>query len=217
MRMATSSRWRADARGVAVRACLLLLAAVLAACGATSPSTPPTPAGPPIGCIGVELAVCQEMATGAIAWLPAEGPRPLYVQVGTIECDTGDCEDRGSVTIELRGAAPRAVTVDTVGGRVTMVTPVEIVRSQMNPKSPRISVQVTPFTLGHCGIWSGIDVDGSFWNPVGLVNPNHPDAINSAPGTFTLTSPNSAILRTEKGFVLQLVRHEGSKFLALCD
>jgi hypothetical protein len=109
------------------------------------------------------------------------------------------------------------VTVDTVAGRATRVTPVEIFRVEVRPSSPRLAAQVTPFDLGHCGIWSGIDVDGSFWNPVGAVNANHPDLVNSARGTFTLTSPNSATLRTQDGFALQLVRHEGPKFLPGCD
>ena len=32
-----------------------------------------------------------------------------------------------------------------------------------------VTAGARPFSLGHCGLWSGIDVGGSWWDPVGQV------------------------------------------------
>ena len=159
------------------------------------------------------------MAAGALAWLPAAGPTATYVQVGTIECDTGQCEGIFLVRLELLGAQPRVVSVNLVGDKAVNVAPVDVFDSNapVEPTSPRLDANVVPFDLGHCGIFSGIDVDGTFWDPAGFVNGAHPDAINSAPGTFALISATTAILRTNGGLTVQLVRHPGPKYLPGCD
>jgi hypothetical protein len=88
---------------------------------------------------------------------------------------------------------------------------------EVTPRSPRVTAPTTAFALGHCGLGSGIDVDGSFWDPVGQIDPDALDLVNSANARFTLNSPDTAILVTEGGAVLQLVRHAGSKYFFLCD
>lgn len=159
------------------------------------------------------------MADGALAWLPTAGPPATYVHVSPIECDTGQCRALSSVSIEFAGAQPRVVSVSLVEGKAADVTPVDLFDSTVavQPSSLRLAASVVPFSLGHCGIWSGIDVDGSFWDPVGFVNSAHPDVINSAPGTFALTSATTATLRTNGGLTVQLARHPGPKYLQGCD
>jgi hypothetical protein len=200
------------------RLAAVLALALLAGCAAPSVSPQPPPSGdPPIGCLTVDLDACRALAGGAIASLPTGGPRPIYAEVTALECQAGDCERRATVVIELAGAPPVAFAVDLVGGRVRNVAAAETFRRAVAPSSIRLSQQVVQFDLGHCGIWSGIDVDGSFWDPIGEVAAGHRDAINAARGTFSLTSPGTATLRTENGLVLQLVRHPGPKYLPGCD
>jgi len=71
--------------------------------------------------------------------------------------------------------------------------------------------------LGHCGIYSGIDFGGSWWDPVGPVDGDHPDAINAADGTLTIQDPDHATFTSKGGLTVELVRHEGEKYLPLCQ
>jgi len=66
----------------------------------------------------------------------------------------------------------------------------------------------------HCGISSAIDVDGSFWDAVGIT----PDSshFDGQPGTFRLVSANTAEFTSADGQVLNLVRHEGAKEFRFC-
>ena len=73
-----------------------------------------------------------------------------------------------------------------------------------------------PYTLGHCGILSGIDVDGSWWDPVGPVSFDTGEAINPTAGTFSMTDPDHATFVTPGGFSVRLVRHVGAKLLPMC-
>jgi hypothetical protein len=63
---------------------------------------------------------------------------------------------------------------------------------------------------------SGIDIDGSWWDPVGFVDVDHPDAINAANGTFTPHDPNHATFVSDGGFEVSLVRRVGEKQLPGC-
>ena len=42
----------------------------------------------------------------------------------------------------------------------------------------QLATDPIPYSLGHCGLMSGVDVDGSWWDPVGFVDIDHSDAIN---------------------------------------
>jgi hypothetical protein len=80
------------------------------------------------------------------------------------------------------------------------------------------------YDMPHCGISSPIDVDGSFWDAVGVppnsfevgVPPNSVDFDGQA-GTFRLTSHITAEFRRRDGAVLQLVRHDGPKEFLICS
>ena len=73
-----------------------------------------------------------------------------------------------------------------------------------------------PYTLGHCGVFSGIDIDGSWWDPVGPISMDSGEAINATPGTVTFTDPDHATFVTPGGFSLRLLRHAGAKLLPFC-
>lgn len=123
----------------------------------------------------------------------------------------------GHLVVEFSdGKEPETILIAVDGDTVDW-EPIESVLVRVTPRSPRLSGPTIDFTLGHCGLGSGIDIDGSFWDPVGLIDANSQDLINSAGATFTLISPVTASIRTEGGAVVQLSRHQGPKFMALCD
>lgn len=80
------------------------------------------------------------------------------------------------------------------------------------------------FSLGHCGLHSPIDVDGSFWDPVDGVTATGAaidlagdgEMINSTLGTIVVIG-DEARFRTGSGSVLRLERHDGEKEFPGCD
>lgn len=70
------------------------------------------------------------------------------------------------------------------------------------------------YDMPHCGINSPIDVDGTFWDAVGIA----PDSVDfdGQPGTFRLASHDAAEFTRSDGRVLTLVRHEGPKEFRFC-
>jgi hypothetical protein len=84
------------------------------------------------------------------------------------------------------------------------------------PISPTGAVVGTDYAydMPHCGINSPIDVDGSFWDAVG-VPPTSVD-FDGQIGTFRLTSPTEATFTTSDGRVLRLVRRVGAKEFPGC-
>ncbi|MES2210785.1 MAG: hypothetical protein V4515_11465 [Chloroflexota bacterium] len=86
------------------------------------------------------------------------------------------------------------------------------------PISPRGAVLGVDYAydMPHCGIRSPIDVDGSFWDAVGVA-PNSVDFDGSS-GTFRLTDATTAIFtQASTGRQLQLLRHDGPKVFPTCD
>ena len=81
------------------------------------------------------------------------------------------------------------------------------------------------FTIGHCGLISPIDIDGSLWDPIAghdgnggpLSDVQLGELINGTPTIVTLTAPNTAELRTPNGAVITLQRHDGPRAYFLCD
>ena len=82
-----------------------------------------------------------------------------------------------------------------------------------------------PLQLAHCGILSGIDFDGSFWDAVGgqsgkdapLTRDQVGELINSTAGTIELLGPNAALFGTKSGLILGLARHDGQKDFTSCS
>lgn len=80
------------------------------------------------------------------------------------------------------------------------------------------------FDLGHCGLHSPIDVDGSFWDPIdGLAAgggtldlAGDSEMINATAGSFVVIG-DEARFRTESRSVIRLERHVGDKEFPGCD
>ena len=79
------------------------------------------------------------------------------------------------------------------------------------------------FTLGHCGLHSPVDVDGSFWDAVaGLTAVGDPldldndgEMINATSGLIVVIG-DELRFRTESGSVVRFSRHEGEKQFGMC-
>ena len=177
----------------------------------------------PTACITLDAADCARARDLTATALTNADPTARYVQVGPFGCLTDPCPttlaDRpeGDVTIEFDGGT--GINVHLI---VAPDGSFEAVRSEPMgvsvPPSSRAGMAAGPqaYTLGHCGVLSGIDADGSWWDPVGPVDFDSPDAINAAEGVLTLTDPTHAIFVSSSGFTLQLVRHDGPKLLPMC-
>jgi hypothetical protein len=84
------------------------------------------------------------------------------------------------------------------------------------PISPTGAVVGNNYTydMPHCGINSPIDVDGSFWDAVGV--PLTSVDFDGQTGTFRLIAPTEATFTASDGKDLRLVRHSGAKEFRLC-
>jgi hypothetical protein len=81
------------------------------------------------------------------------------------------------------------------------------------------------FTLGHCGLGSPIDVDGSLWDPVGyrtvsgraLSEGQQGELVNSTDVVLLLVTENRLEMDTPGGAAVELSRHDGPRRYFLCD
>jgi hypothetical protein len=74
------------------------------------------------------------------------------------------------------------------------------------------------FSLGHCGLASPVDVDGSFWDPIEPVAPDGDplgEMINATPGVIVVIGDESRF-RTDSGAVVRFTRHAGPKEFRIC-
>ena len=200
-----------------VRLCLsVALVAFLSGCELT------TPQGPAVGCSGVRLDQCQLVADVALGALTGHPPVTSIV-VGPPPCAAAPCPeslapgDRLDVTIQFVGAVPTLVTVAATADGFRAVDAGEAGLIELSPSSGPASggLDARPFALGHCGVGSPIDFDGSFWDPAGWIDVKA-GAFDALDGTLVLTTPNTAHFSTAAGFELDLVRHPGPKSFASC-
>ena len=79
------------------------------------------------------------------------------------------------------------------------------------------------FSLGHCGLHSPVDVDGSFWDAIHGVAPtgqpldleSDSEMINATSGVIVVIG-DEARFRTDTGSVIRFARHEGDKEFPGC-
>jgi hypothetical protein len=79
--------------------------------------------------------------------------------------------------------------------------------------------------LGHCGLASPLDLDGSLWDPIGghdgrggpLTEAQVGELINATGVVVLLVNPNTAVLTTPRGAAILLRRHAGARAYGLCD
>jgi hypothetical protein len=194
------------------------------------PSAAATPAGSatdltsvPTACFGLGADDCRRVVA-QVATIVPPGSAVTYIQVGPFGCAAGaGCarslaeRPQGDITLEAGvGALSYHVTVSS-SSELTIERQ-DAFGVLLGPESqPPVAAGARPFFLGHCGLWSGIDAGGSWWDPVGAVDGDHPDAINAADGTMTIQDPDHATFTSKGGFTVHLVRHEGDKYLPLCQ
>ena len=179
--------------------------------------------GVPTACVGLGEADCRRVVAQVTTLLTADDPRIGYVQVGPFGCPVVEgcpttlvARPEGDITLESAGGA-LAFHIKVANGNLDAQRQ-EASGIVVPPTSrPPVPGGPQPFTLGHCGLWSGIDHGGNWWDPVGLIDYDHGDAINAAAGTIAPVGPDRAVFTSRNGFVVQLVRRNGPKFLPFCD
>ncbi len=204
-----------------------------AAAPSTAPASAPAASAAPAGidltsiptaCVGLGADDCRRVVA-QVATIVPDGSAVTYVQVGPFGCAAGEgcaasLADRpqGDVTLEA-GAGALSYHVTVVGdGAELQLDRQDAFGVLLGPTSQApVTAGARPFSLGHCGLWSGIDAGGSWWDPVGPVDGDHPDAINAAEGTLTIVDPDHATFTSRGGFTVQLQRHQGDKYLPLCQ
>ena len=193
-----------------------------------SEAAPPAPAAAadaPTGCLGLDENQCLGVREVALSKLRPGSPEVAYVRVGRFGCLTDTtcpadlaARPEGQVVVEfVDGSPPVVVSIRAADATIEANVEGETFFVLVRPESSPVGGPIVATELGHCGVGSGIDVDGSFWNPVGVVDADHGDYINAAPATFRLVTPLTATLETVAGLRLDLVRHPGPKQLELCD
>jgi hypothetical protein len=161
------------------------------------------------------------MAAGA---LEDTDPPVSYVQVGPFGCPAGagcpttlEARPEGDVTFEFPGGTGITVHLATGPDGEMRAERSEAMGVAVAPASAvGIAAGPQPYTLGHCGVLSGIDADGAWWDPVGPVDIDSGDSVNATAGVLTLTDPTHATFVAPSGFSLQLQRRDGAKLLPFC-
>lgn len=201
-----------------------------ASADAPSPTPEPSPASVdgafgsvPTACLGLGETDCRRVAGHVAQLLTGADPRVRYVQIGPFSCareigcpTTLAARPEGDVLVETAtGTLSFHVTGRAAGVDVRAQEAFGIMLAPTT--RPPLPIVPQPLALGHCGLWSGIDVGGSWWDPVGAIDGDHGDAINAAEGTFTPVGPGRATFTSKAGLVVQLLRRDGEKYLPLCQ
>ena len=214
---------RPASRRLTAATLLAVLAIALAACDAAEPST--TAAGDVrLACLSVKEAACEAIA-GEVRGRLAGAGSLVAMSVESFPCDIGQCppgfEARQEYSIVAEFVAPPRIRQF---GATTMFTGSLQIDAGMDtesvvvlPASARTGEGARAFTLGHCGLGSPIDVDGSLWDAIGAIDSRHLAAINAAPGQFSLTGESTARFQSDSGFAVNLLRRDGPKSYRLCD
>jgi hypothetical protein len=161
---------------------------------------------------------CRRLVAEIAEMVPAD-IAPTYIQVGPFGCQEGGgcarslvARPQGDATIEAGGGAiSYRITAAAGGGNLTIERQDAFLMALEPTSQPPLTPGVRRFTLGHCGLWSGIDVGGSWWDPIGMIDGDHPAAINSADGTLAILDLDRATFTSDTGFTVQLVRRDGPK------
>jgi hypothetical protein len=191
--------------------------ATVAGAAALQPDTP-------TGCIGLGAQDCERARAFAATVLAANDPAVVYVQVGPFGCAQGaSCptnlltRPEGDVVIEFGGGTGINVHLKVAADGSFQAERQEAMGVGVPPASPPDGIAgPREFTLGHCGLLSGIDVDGSYWHVVGPISFDSGEAVNATTGILSLTDPDHGTFNGPGGLSVQLIRHTGPKLLPFC-
>jgi hypothetical protein len=179
---------------------------------------------PPTACLTLDPGNCARAMDIAAGSLDPQDPAVVYAQVGPFDCATGErcaadltARPQGDVVFEFAGGTGLNVHVTlapdgSVGADREAAPGVSVAPTS----SPVTGPGPFAFALGHCGIFSGIDLDGSWWDPVGNVPLESGEAVNATAGSVVLSDPTHGVFSTPAGFTIQLQRHAGSRLLPFC-
>jgi hypothetical protein len=183
----------------------------------------PTPIEVPTACLTLGDIDCARAAGLAKQTLLPTDPALVYVQVGPFACQEGDrcpttldSRPEGDVTLEFADATSATVHLVVRAGQVQSSREMGFGIPVEPSSQAGIAAGPQPYTLGHCGIFSGIDADGSWWDPVGPVDMDSGDAVNATEGILNLTDPTHGTFVAPSGFSIQLQRRDGAKVLPPC-
>ncbi len=149
----------------------------------------------------------------------------VYAEVGPFGCAVGDgcantlaARPQGVAVLELANGEPLNMGMNVAPDGTISVVPDSFSYVSVPPSSVagRLAIGPVPYTLGHCGLSNGIDIDGSWWDPVGFVDIDGNDVVNASEGIFTATDQNHATFSTAGGLNMNLVRRVGEKHLPMC-
>lgn len=199
-----------------------LVAVAIVGCEDETESTPPgLEAGPPTACVSIPADRC-ERAVAAVNERHGRLAPVSHVEVHGALC-AGPCPEdeaaawRAIVAVEFSdGRPPETATLQVTGAEAAWQR-MQIPWGRVEPASAPMPARELRIQLGHCGLSSGIDVDGSFWDPVGPIDGADETLINASNATFRLVGPNHGTLQVHDGPIVQLVRHVGPKHLLACD
>jgi hypothetical protein len=208
---------------------LMVVLGLLAGCGTTVETTPAgsPPAEPAgdllLGCVGIAAIPCQGVADIVTTALPPGRGRPASLQLSAEGCGDVACPPgtiAGLATAEWAdGGEPVVIQFQGPPASPHLIV---VIKTQwsgvIQPKSvPVLPGAVVRFTLGHCGLLHEVDFDGSFWVPVGQVDPDDPATINSDEGQMRLIAPNRAQYASGGRLIATLARFPGPKHFRVCD
>jgi hypothetical protein len=199
-----------------------------AASATTAATATPAPQGAeavPTACMSLGEADCRRAADAALAALDPPAPAPIYLLVGPFGCATGErcpttlaARPEGDVLVEFRGVPAKTIHLTAAADGSLRAAPGETFGIIVPPTSGQLAGRAPmPFTLGHCGLYSGIDLDGAWWDPIGPIDAENGDAVNAAEGTLAFTGPAQATFVSRGGLTINLARRDGPKHLPFCD
>jgi hypothetical protein len=169
-------------------------------------------------CLDLEPSRCELIERALPGQIP--GRTPQNVEISESLCD-GPCFPadvsawRGGVKVEfLDGAEPLFFLVEVTGAVNWEKVPTVSVRSI--PRSSPMPSSSMDLEFGSCGYDTGIDADGSYWDPVGTLSWESL-RLTWARVRFTRTSAKTATLTLEDGTIISLACHVGPKYLSACD
>ncbi|HEX5589840.1 MAG TPA: hypothetical protein VFX65_06085 [Candidatus Limnocylindrales bacterium] len=195
---------------------LIGLAILAGACATSKPDTADLPAA--VLCVDLEAARCEQVLAELPAQLP-DGAVAATILVSLGICD-GPCPgaERGiwisRIKVQFADHREPAFLGTTWAGAEFIWEDIPTFTVQRGPQSRRLTEPSTSIALD-CWFGDGIDVDGSFWDPVGLVS--SADLGSSSALTFRLTSPATAEIWNAGTLVLRLARHAGPAHLTPCN